>query len=154
MSKLEDWAQTNEVSVKDLDSAVGVVRELKNKHQESKAISDAHYAALKEAEDKLVSLLQYAGKTTYIAEGLGRATLKKNLSVKVPKTPEQKKVFFDWVKEHMGEDAYYAYMTVNSQSLNSMYKTQAEEYGNRGEILNIDGLEDPTEYTTLSFTKA
>ena len=101
-----------------------------------------------------MALNEHSGKKTYIAEGFGRVTVKEELSVRTPKTPEDKQKFFDWLRNHMGEDAYYAYMTVNSRSLNSLYKQKVEEYGEQGKVLEIDGLESPSSFTKLSFTKA
>lgn len=152
---LNEWEQPKaDISLEDMDNAAKALRDAKEVYTSRKAASDEAYHIMKEAEGKLVSLMDAAGKTTYIAEGVGRATVKKSLSVKTPKSPEQKQAFFNWIREHMGEDSYYAYMSVNSNSLNSLYRSKVEEFGARGEILEIDGLDQPTESTRLSFTKA
>ena len=69
-------------------------------------------------------------------------------------SPEQKEAFFNWLRENEGEDAYHAYMTVNSNTLNSFYNLKTREYGERGEILEIAGLDQPTEFSKLSLRKA
>lgn len=154
MNDLEQWQEKKEVSTAELDALAKQLREAKEQYQVAKLVSDKHYAVMKEIEDKIVSIMCYAGKKTYIAEGYGRITIKSSLSVTTPKTPEQKEAFFNWIKTNMGMDAYYTYMSVNSNSLNSLYKQKLEEYGEKGEILNIDGLDAPVEYVSLSFTKA
>lgn len=152
---INEWQYpTREVSTAELDEVARSLRLAKEVYTERKAASDEAYGAVKEAEAKLISLMKDAGKTKYIAEGIGSISISTNLSVQTPKSPEQKKAFFNWVRETMGDDAYYAYMTVNSNSLNSLYRNKVEEYGARGEVLDIDGLLPPSESTKLSFRKA
>ena len=153
-TQLDLWRTEGEVSIDQMDDAVKKLREAKEEKSKAKAIYDTAQSAYAEAEARVMSLMEHSGKKTYIAEGFGRVTIKEELSVRVPRTPEQKQAFFDWVKNNMGEDAYYAYMSVNSRSLNSLYKQKAEEYGDKGEVLEIDGLESPSSFTKLSFTKA
>lgn len=153
-TQLDLWKTEGEVSIEQMDNAVKQLREAKQRKQEAKAVADAASKEYAEAERKVMTLMQEAGKETYIAEGFGRVTLKEELSVQTPKSPDEKEAFFKWIKENMGDDAYFAYMSVNSRSLNSLYKQKTEEFGARGELLQIDGLSEPTAYTKLSFTKA
>jgi hypothetical protein len=153
--QMEMWDKPNEeISTSDLDQAVTFLRLAKDEYTSAKRISDEHHAAMKEREVTLMKLMERAGKEKYICEGVGLVTISKGLSVKTPKTPEQKEAFFNWLREHEGEDAYHAYMTVNSNSLNSFYNLKNREYGERGEILEIAGLDQPTEYSKLSLRKA
>lgn len=153
--QLEMWSQpTQDISVSQLDNAVKALREAKDKYSEAKAISDSMYAVVKETETALISILKAAGKEKYIAEGVGTVSLSERLSVPTPKTPEQKEAFFNWLREEMGQDGYLTYATVNSNSLNSLYRQKVEEYGERGEVLEIGGIEAPTSYTSLSLRKA
>jgi F0F1-type ATP synthase membrane subunit b/b' len=153
-TQLDLWKTEGEVSIEQMDDAVKKLRQAKERKSEAKAVLDAANKDYSEAEAQVMSLMQEAGKETYIAEGFGRVTLREELSVRTPKSPEEKEAFFKWIRENMGEDAYFAYMSVNSRSLNSLYKQKTEEYGERGELLQIDGLSEPTAFTKLSFTKA
>ncbi len=72
-------------------------------------------------------------------------------TVKTPQSDEEKKAFFDWCTE-LG--IYYKYASVNSQSLNSLYKEQAEEAKARGEFLNMPGIGSPSLHESLGFRKA
>ena len=153
-TQLDLWKTEGEVSIEQMDDAVKKLRQAKERKSEAKAVLDAANKDYSEAEAQVMSLMQEAGKETYIAEGFGRVTLREELSVRTPKSPEEKEAFFKWIRENMGDDAYFAYMSVNSRSLNSLYKQKTEEYGERGELLQIDGLSEPTAFTKLSFTKA
>lgn len=153
-TQLDFWKTEGEVSIDQMDQAVKRLREAKSAKQKVDAEAKQIGQEYKEAQYTVMTLMKEAGKSTYIAEGFGRVTVTEELSVRTPKSPEQKEAFFAWIKENMGEDAYYAYMSINSSSLNSLYKQKVEEYGEQGQVLNIDGLEEPTSFSKLSFTKA
>ena len=157
MSSLSEWNEERpvaELSIEQMDRAVTALRELKDEYQTENTKVKELYAKVKEAEAKVISLLQQTGKTRYIVEGVGQVSTTETLSVSTPKTPEQKQAFFAWLREELGEDGYLTYATVNSNSLNSLYKQKVEEYGERGEVLRIEGLEEPTSYIKLSLRKA
>lgn len=157
MTNLSDWNDSTpvaDISVEQMDQAVKNLRDIKDAYNMENAKVKELYAQVKEAEDRVVSLLKRAGKSKYIVEGVGQVITTETLSVQTPKTPEQKQAFFDWLRRELGEDGYLTYATVNSNSLNSLYKQKVEEYGARGEVLDIEGLEPPTSYTKLSLRKA
>ncbi len=154
-TELQDWDGPKvEISLAEMDQMITTLRELKDKYAEASAVSKSLFKEVKEAEHRIVSVMEKAGKKRYILEGVGQISLEKGMSVQTPKTPEQKQAFFNWLKEEMGEDGYLTYASVNSASLNKLYKDKVEEYGERGEILEIEGLDQPTSYTKLSLRKA
>lgn len=154
MEQLEmEWVK--EMSVPEMDSYIKKLRELKIKYDEAKAKADEASREYNKQKQVVIEALTQAGKQSYIVDGVGKVKVIEADSVRVPKTREQKEAFFNWIKNRLGEEAYYAYMTVNSQSLNSLYKRMLEESRSRGEgELKIDGLEEPNKYYKLSFTKA
>lgn len=157
MTNLNDWNDSKpvaEISVEEMDQAVKDLRAIRDQYALENAKVKEMYIQVKDAEEKVMSMLKRAGKSKYIVEGVGSISLTETLSVQTPKTPEAKQAFFNWLKEEMGEDGYYTYATVNSNSLNSLYRQKVEEYGERGEVLDIEGLEPPTSYTKLSLRKA
>jgi hypothetical protein len=143
-----------EISVAQMDEAIVVLRQLDNEKKAAKAKADEASKAYTEQQTKVMKLMEAAGKEEYVVTGYGKVRLSEMLSVRTPKSPDEKQRFFNWVRENMGEDSYYHYMSVNSQSLNALYKEKVEEFGARGELLEIDGIEAPTSYTKMSFTKA
>jgi hypothetical protein len=153
--QIELWKEKPEdISVADLDQAVKALRMSKDQYAQTKKISDEAYGVVKDCESRLLTLMERAGKDKYICEGVGLVNITTGLSVKTPKTPEEKQAFFEWIRKNVGEDAYHAYMSVNSQTLNSFYNRTNQEYADEGKILEIDGLEQPTEYKKLSLRKA
>ena len=132
---------------------VGKLRELRTAYDEANAVKKEKYDDYKRQEAMVIEALAEVGKDTYICEGVGRVTKVEKMAVRVPATPDQKKQFFNWLKENMGEDVATQYTSVNSQALNSLYNQLTEEYAQRGEVLNIDGLETPLTRIELSFRK-
>lgn len=152
--EIKDWqVEKKEISINEMTEAVKTLRQAKEAYDSIKKESDAAYSCYKDAEIQVISMLQESGQSTFIADGLGRVTVSESLSVQTPKTPEEKQAFFDWLKKEMGDDGFWAYATVNSQSLNSLYKQKVNEYAAKGEVLEIEGLQPATSYTKLSFTK-
>ena len=150
----DDWTENKEISVAQMDDAIAVLRQLDNEKKAAKKLADEAGRAYTEQANKVMAMMKEAGKDTYIVTGFGRVTLSEQLSVTTPKSPEDKEKFFSWVRNEMGEDSYYHYMSVNSNSLNALYREKADEYAAEGKVLNIEGLEAPTSFTKLSFTKA
>lgn len=153
--QLDMWDEINEgdISVSEMDANLAKLRELKEIHAEKEKAKKAAYAEYKAQEDKIIRMLEATGKRKYVSDA-GQATLVNELSVQTPKTPEQKRAFFNWIRENLGEDAHDVYMTVNSRTLNNLYKEQSEVFAAKGEVLSIDGINDPITVTKLSFTKA
>jgi hypothetical protein len=74
-------------------------------------------------------------------------------SVQTPKTIEEKKEFFRWLNEK-GPEVYWSYATVNSQSLNALYKAELEVAKEEGNLeFKIPGIGEPTATPILSRRK-
>ena len=150
----EMWEQPKqEISLTQMDKEVTELRSLKETYDLAKADSTNKYKDYQSQQYKVSEILKAAGKTEYVCEGIGKVTISEAMSVTTPKSPDEKKAFFEWIRTNMGDDAYYTYMSVNSQSLNRLYREKTEEAADRGELLNIDGLDAPTTNTKVSFTK-
>lgn len=68
----------------------------------------------------------------------GKINLLKIDYVNNPQTEEDKAAFFKWLKE---KNLFEDMVSVHHQKLNSFYKSQLEESIEKGEPLNIPGLE-------------
>lgn len=145
---------SDSISLSEMDAVIKELKTAKEEYSLKKKESDNAYSIVKGLEAKIILMLEKSEKTVYIAEGVARVKVSHEMSVQTPKTPEAKLAFFKWIEDNMGEDVKNAYLTVNSQSLNSLYNQLSEEYASRGEILMIDGLEEPVARTSLSVTKA
>jgi exonuclease VII small subunit len=155
MNGTNEWdTPTKEVSVKEMDNALINLRAIKEEYASVDAIAKECHKRLKAAEGAVIQILKDAGKGTFITEGIGRATISEKLSVATPKSIEEKVAFFNWIENNLGEETRDAYMTVSSASLNKFYQEQSDLAAERGEVLEIDGLQPPTSRSILSFRKA
>lgn len=141
------------------------IRELQTKIKELKETRDNYDAKkleLQEIDSKCSALeadiLQHFEEnnmTSFRVDGVALISVSEKMSVKTPKTPEEKTAFFNWLKETKGEEVLLHYQTVNSQSLNSFYKQEWESMDDDKKLtFNIPGLEAPTSVKKLSVRKA
>lgn len=157
MSGINEWDSIEtpkEISIKEMELELTELKSLKEKYKKANDAAKEANAQMKEQEAKIIDMLKASGQKTFIAGGIGRATLVDKLSVKTPKSIDEKRALFNWIKDNLGEETRDAYMTVSSASLNKFYQEQNDLAAARGEVLEIDGLEPPSSVTTLSFKKA
>jgi hypothetical protein len=145
-----------EVSTAELDEAVRELREAREAYDVIKAEATKAHFQVENAQKKITELLTKAGKSKYDAEGIGKVNIVERLSVSYPKDLEERKKFMQWIDGKLGEDGILTYLTVNIQTLNSLYK---QEYDN--EVLNgdpstftIPGLPEPTASLSVRFNRA
>lgn len=149
----EEWGiTTREVSTKELDELASAYNQKRVEYEGAKAISNDLHAHMESAKFELIKLLQVAGKTKYEAEGIGKITLVDKLSVTTPKTLGDKQLLFGWLESKFGED-YLAYLSINHQTLNSLYNAELKEAGDNGTEFSVPGLEPATTNTELRFSK-
>jgi hypothetical protein len=74
----------------------------------------------------------------------------KRFSVKTPKSIEDKRLLFQYIRETYGQDVLDEYRTVNYQTLNAFYKQECEHLGDGAKV---PGLEEPTLDISLGFRK-
>ena len=141
-----------ELSLTEMDALVTKMREAREKYDEKKRESTEAKNNLESIQRQVSSALESAGKDKYVCDA-GTVSIIKTLAVRVPATSEDRQNFFEWLRANRGEEVANHYMSVNSQSLNSLYNLLTEEYAARGEVLQIDGLEQPTFREKLSFRK-
>ena len=141
------------MTLEEMDEAIAALTKKNAEYDAANKISKALYHECEELERKVLSMMEAADKDVYIGAGF-RVSKVHKMSVQTPKSPAEKKAFFAWLKEKQGEEVHDAYLSVNSQSLNSLYNDLTEEWAQRGEILMIDGLSEPIVRTSLSLRKA
>lgn len=104
---------------------------------------------LEQAEAKMLSMLEDSGLKSYRAPA-GNCVITHRTSVRTPKTPEDRKAFFDYLKS---KGIFDAMIGVNSATLNSYYKEEFEVASREGRVLEIPGLTEITVDAILSFRK-
>ena len=149
----EELEFTQEVSTKELDACVHSLRMIQEQYEQQSAMAKELHFALENQKKKLTELLMKAGKTKYDAEGIGKVQLVDRMSVSYPKDLEARKQFVQWLTEKLGEEGLLTYLTVNSQTLNSMYK-QEFEHAEDPAMFSIPGLSEPTATTSVRFNRA
>lgn len=143
----------SEVSVKELEETITMLVEARAEYDRAKTIASEKNATVELLEEKVTELMEKADKDVYVGRD-ARITIVSKLQVTTPKSPEDKQKFFEWLKLKHGEEAMWAYATVNHNSLNSLYNTEAEEAKVRGEMISVDGIEAPTIRKTLQVRKS
>jgi hypothetical protein len=130
------------------------MKEADVRYKDAKAKSDALHDEYNSLKMAVIDVMEKEGKTSYTVDGVAKVTLSYDMSVQTPKTLDEKRAFFAWLEKNLGKEAAESYMTVNSITLNSLYNTLNSSYAERGEILEIDGLQPPTSRAKLSVRKA
>lgn len=143
---------TQEVSTKELDAHVEQLRKIQEEYERHSAMAKELHFALENQKKKLMELLMKAGKTKYDAEGIGKVQLVDRMSVSYPKDLEARKQFVTWITDRLGEEGLLTYLTVNSQTLNSMYKQEFENADDPA-MFSIPGLSEPTANTSVRFNR-
>jgi hypothetical protein len=131
------------VSTKELDTLIEMLMEARSDYETAKRLAGERNETVELLEEKLMQLLDDAEKSVYVSDR-ARVTVVSKLQVTTPKTPEDKKSFFEWLKNKHGVEAMYTYMTVNHNSLNSLYNTEVEQARATGGLAIVDGIDAPT----------
>lgn len=121
-----------------------------NKYAEIKEMEDQVDAEKKELtamKNKVLEYMNQLKKSKYSANAASFSVSDK-LSVKVPKTPEDKALFFNWLKK---EGLYDSLVTVNSQTLNSLYNEEFKRNNNAD--FEIPGVGKASYYQTLNMRR-
>jgi hypothetical protein len=142
----------DEVTTRELDELSAELRDAVDRDREIEALSKDSKMVLATLKESMMTLLEKAGKTQYKAEGVGLCVIKKKMSVTTPKDADSKKEFFNWIKEKFGEIGFWSYVSINSQTLNSLYNEQLEQAEDPSTFV-VAGLAPAVEYKQLSFTK-
>lgn len=82
-------------------------------------------SVIEKMKRKIMFHLEKLGKTKYVSEAGTFYTITE-FSVTTPKTEDEKKAFFDFCTEN---DIFYKYATVNSRSLQTLYRSLLESEG-------------------------
>ena len=141
------------------------IKELQNKIRELKDQRD-QYDAMKRTLDQIgctrdaleADILQHFEEnamTSFRVDGVALISISEKMTVKTPKTPEDKTAFFNWLRDTKGPEVLLHYQTINSQSLNSFFKAEWESMSDEKKLtFVIPGIEAPSMVKKLSVRKA
>jgi len=141
------------VTVADLDKLVEDMKAAYADQEVKKAAATEANKNVMRLESKMVAYLKELNRENY-STPWGTPYIIENWKVNNPETNEDKKAFFDFLREKGGEALVLKYMTVNNNSLNSFYKSEKKEAEKKQELLNIPGIGAPKLHESLGFRKA
>jgi hypothetical protein len=152
MSWYEDEnKELDKVTISELEELCLAIKNQREECDRIKMEAKAANEKLDELEKKMMGCLSALGKNSYKSD-VGLFTVTHRISVRVPQG-DDKAAFFEWLKE---KGYYDSYVTVNSQSLNSLYRQEFEKAKAEGSLdsFSIPGIGEPTINEVLSFRKA
>lgn len=132
-----------------MDQLVAKLNKARLEYDEAKAASTEAHGRLENVEHEVMNALKLNGKTKYEAEGVGLVYTVTKEVYTTPKTIDDKKRLFDYIKQKYGAESLMAMLGVNHNTLNSWANKETET----GEVMEIPGLAQPTAATTLAFRR-
>ena len=146
-------ATGRDMTVAQLQALIGQSYELDREIDEiEKKTVEPLKAKLREIDATILATLEALEMTSFKTPH-GTVVRTNRFSVQVPKDIEAKSAFFKWLSEK-GREVYWQYVTVNSQSLNSLYKQEMEIAKEAGNLdFSLPGIGQPTFSATLSRRK-
>lgn len=119
----------SEVKVSELDE---LLQKMADKEKEIDALTEVltnHNKEFTQLKFRAVAFLQELDRDNYSAPA-GKIEMKDQWRVNLPKTDQDKMLFFDFLKE---QGIFEKMATVNSNSLNSLYRSYWEDAKAKGE---------------------
>lgn len=150
---LSDWEKSQEkpIDLAAMDEMISELVALKLVKEKIELELKEQTDLYEKKKDKVLSVLKNAGKKSYKVDGLANVIITQTPQVKMPKGLTEKEEFFSYLRD---KGIFTEMVSVHSQTLNSWYKTEFENYANSGKIgFKIPGLEEPTVRESLSIRK-
>ncbi len=146
--------QNSGITVQMLDELITTYQKVYKDYEAAKKVSTELYKIAEEMEGKVVEALQLAGKSKYVVEGLGTVYFMDRMVVPTPKTIENKKMLFDYLRSRHGDTFLLDKLSINHQTLQKLYNDEVKEALEGGNTaFTVPGLEQPTSMRSLGFRK-
>jgi hypothetical protein len=139
---LEDDAPAPSLNLKEMDELVHRYRVLRDDYDRGKEELSKRWKLVEEVQGKIVAQLTEAGKSKYVAEGVGTFSIVNKLTITTPKTIEDKRMLFGYIKETHGEDYLDSVLSINHNTLGSFYRAEVEKAADPS-LFTIPGLGEP-----------
>ena len=149
---LHEEDQAEPINTQELDAMVVEMKELEDDYRAKKQVSTDAYNEWQKKRLMVLDTLKKANKKKYPVDGVGTVSVVKTAKYKMPADPGEKEKFFKWLQEY-GKEVYFDYATVNYNKFNSFCKNEVALAAERGEVLDIPGVDLPTEETEIRFRK-
>lgn len=120
-------------------------------YEEADRVAKEESKKLEQLKHKVLSYMRHYGKEKHHVPGFGVIYTKDIFSVTMPKDPNSKHEFFEWLRQ---KGVFENMVTVHSQTLNAMYKAEMDAAKAEGRTdLKIPGLAEPSHTTVLSMKR-
>lgn len=140
----EDGIDRPEISVPEFEQLCATLYAQNRKVKEMQAAVDSETTTLTKLKAKVMAYMEDYEKEKY-SSNEGTLSIQNKFSVQVPKDPESKGRFFEWLR---AKGIFDATITVHSATLNSLYNSMLEESGDPD--FEIPGVGKGTHYKILS----
>ena len=145
--------ENRDFTIKEMNEKINILRRSQGAYSDAKKVTDKAKELVDRIKGEVLEMLQFSELKTFKGSE-GTVTIREKLAYRVPSGPEERKQFFGWLEKQKGREVLEAYQTVNSRSLNSLLNEMNEEFAARGELMFVDGIEEPQARFDLSVTKA
>jgi len=126
------------------------VAKLKRKKERAEKFAELRKEKFQEESQRLIRMFEAAEITSMTAHGF-TFFIEDRETVRVPQSIEDKQALFRFLND---KGIFMQYATVHSQSLQSLYKTYAEEALKEGNLqFRLPGIGEPSTVTTLKLRK-
>lgn len=142
----------DQVTMQELDVLGQLIFKQKKICEEQEQILDAAKQKLVRMQAKMISVLEKFGRSNYSIPGNGMLIKSERLTVTLPKTPDDKEAFYNYLKE---KNLFEDIVSVNSMTLNAFYKKEFDIACEEGRAVGfkIPGINEPKTITTLNVRK-
>jgi hypothetical protein len=141
---------SKEITVKEIEELCGLGFSLREEIKELEEQIKDKEQRLAQVQESLLLHLQDFDKDSY-ESSLGKISIRNDFYVSVPKEPEAREAFFDYLKN---EGDYDNMITVNSRTLTSYYKEKLAEATQKGDLgFAVPGIGEPFMKQTIVFRK-
>lgn len=161
----EAWAEqaaaNTSITTEELDQRAKEYNEAWDQYEGAKEVASELYQRAIALEGKMVEAMEQAGKRKYHVEGVGTFSFTEKMSVQTPKTVEDKIKLARYLEEQGGKNYFWDKFSVNSNTLQPLYKAEFEAYKKKCEdegkpelaaTFSLPGVGAPTLMRSLKLT--
>lgn len=150
MNFFEEKAASS-VTLSELDGMIQQLFSKRKEYEELDKILSEKNAEVDALKQKVLSILEALNKTSYKVDGIGSVYTSQKLQVSMPKDAEKAEA----LRKRFYAEGMESYLTVNHQSLNSIYKGLVEDAQAKGQSISevLPELGEPQVYVTIGMRK-
>lgn len=141
------------MTIGELDGLIKGMMNAKKDYEIKSAASKEAYAIFQGVKNKVLQALKEHNKKDYSIPGLCKLSTVHKISVKTPKSTDDKIALRGYIWDKYGDDGVISYFKIGSRELNKLYKDLSESAHARGQTFQMPGVEAPTSASDLSIRK-